>query len=50
MQIDKNFLDRLMRVRDEKGSFYEYAYDAIGNMIQRGITSYTWTQGRDCPC
>ena len=22
------------------------AYDSVGNMVQRGYTSYTWNQGR----
>ena len=32
--LDYDFLDRLMRVRDEKGSFYEYAYDASNHMTR----------------
>ena len=29
-----DFLDRLMRVRDEKGNAYQYTYDANNNMIR----------------
>ena len=32
--LDYDFLDRLMRVRDEKGSFYEYTYDANNHMTK----------------
>ena len=32
--LDYDFLDRLMRVRDEKGSFYEYTYDATNHMTK----------------
>ena len=32
--LDYDFLDRLMRVRDEKGSFYEYTYDANNHMTR----------------
>ena len=30
--LDYDFLDRLMRVRDEKGSYYEYTYDSNNHM------------------
>ena len=30
--LDYNLLDRLMRVRDEKGSYYEYTYDSNNHM------------------
>ena len=32
--LDYDFLDRLMRVRDEKGAFYEYTYDANNQMTK----------------
>ena len=44
--LDYDFLDRLMRVRDEKGSFYEYTYDATNHMtklIHKAGVSHTTT-------
>ena len=32
--LDYDFLGRLMRVRDEKGSYYEYTYDANNHMTR----------------
>lgn len=32
--LEYDFLDRLMRVRDEKGAFYEYTYDANNHMTK----------------
>ena len=32
-ELSYDFLDRLMRVRDEKGAFYEYTYDADNQMV-----------------
>ena len=33
-KMSYDFLDRLMRVRDEKGNAYQYTYDANNNMIR----------------
>ena len=33
-RMSYDFLDRLMRVRDEKGNAYQYTYDANNNMIR----------------
>ena len=33
-KMSYDFLDRLMRVRDEKGNSYQYTYDANNNMIR----------------
>ena len=33
-RLSYDFLDRLMRVRDEKGNAYQYTYDANNNMIR----------------
>ena len=33
-ELDYDFLDRLMRVRDESGVCYEYTYDANNQMIR----------------
>ncbi len=44
--LDYDFLDRLMRVRDEKGSFYEYTYDANNHttrMIHQAGASHITT-------
>ena len=33
-ELDYDFLDRLMRVRDESGVCYEYTYDVNNQMIR----------------
>ena len=55
-ELSYDFLDRLMRVRDEKGAFYEYTYDADNQMVSmvscsgknKVITEYTYdSDGRE---
>ena len=54
--LDYDFLDRLMRVRDESGNYYEYTYDSENLMVHlvhgtadgRNVSVYTYDKdGRE---
>ena len=44
-KMSYDFLDRLMRVRDEKGNAYQYTYDANNNMTQTVLPSAECMRG-----
>ena len=44
-KMSYDFLNRLMRVRDEKGNAYQYTYDANNNMTQTVLSSAECMRG-----